>query len=109
MDKRNIIEESNEETNPFVPLTTIRSTSVIDISLIFHQKFIFNFFEENCNSSSFVKYENQSKPIQRRILSSNDDYQENRRSTLKVNIFRKKNLTEMIDLHCSISRRIHRL
>jgi len=69
MDKKMNSEESNEETiqfvsNPFLPLPTVRLPSDI-------------------NNSSFIKYENQYKPVQRKIINHNDDYEENKRLTIR--------------------------
>ncbi len=73
MDKQINIEENNEETiqfvsNPFLPLPSVRLSSEIN------------------DSTTFIKCENQYKPIQRRIISHNNDYEENKRSSIRVNI-----------------------
>lgn len=70
MDTKINSEESNEEaiqfiSNPFLPLPTVRLPSNIN------------------NSTSFIKCENQYKPIQRRIINHNDDYDENKRSSIR--------------------------
>jgi len=69
-DKKISSEESNEETiqfvsNPFLPLPTVRLPSEMN------------------ETPSFIKCENQYKPIQRRNILNNDDYDENKRSSIR--------------------------
>jgi len=70
MEKKINSEESNEETiqfvsNPFLPLPTVRLSSEIN------------------ETPSFIICENQYIPIQRRNVSHNDDYDENKRSSIR--------------------------
>jgi len=63
-------EESNEQTiqfvsNPFLPLPMVRLPSEIN------------------ETTSYIKCENQFKPVQRRIISQNDDYDENKRLSIR--------------------------
>jgi len=63
-------EESNEQTiqfvsNPFLPLPSVRLPSEIN------------------DSPTFIKCENQYKTIQRRNISHNDDYNDNKRSSIR--------------------------
>ncbi|CAF0764534.1 unnamed protein product [Rotaria sordida] len=63
-------EENNKQSiqftsNPFLPLPTIHLPSEID------------------DTKSFIKCDNQYKPIQRKIIFQNDDYQENKYPTIR--------------------------
>jgi hypothetical protein len=48
-----------------------------------------NLFKEINETSSFIKCENQYKPIQRKIISQDDNSHQNKRSLIKVNIHLK--------------------